>query len=168
MSQQTLELEQSMLTRRKFSKFLGLASACACATPEAFFASAVAQIAPEAPQRGSYLIRNGAVITCDPDLGTLARADILVRDGAIERVGPDISAPGFETIDASDMIVMPGMIDTHYHMWSALGRNYLADGFEYFPAKAATSAHYTPEDFYSSIMLAMAELANNGVTTVHN
>jgi len=30
--------------------------------------------------------------------------------------------------DASDMIVMPGFVDTHYHMWSTLGRNFTADG----------------------------------------
>lgn len=157
-----------MLNRRAFTRFLGLSGVCACAAPGGFMASAVAQSAPEAPSRGSFLIKYGAVITCDPAIGTLARADVLVRDGAIERVAPDISAPGVEIINAADMIVMPGMIDTHYHMWSALGRNYLADGFEYFPAKAATSALYTPDDFYNSIMLAMAELANNGVTTVHN
>ena len=34
------------------------------------------------------------------------------------------------------MIVMPGFVDTHYHMWSALGRNFIVDGgFDYFPAK---------------------------------
>jgi 5-methylthioadenosine/S-adenosylhomocysteine deaminase len=157
-----------MLTRRNFSRLSALSAASVLTARSPFVETAAAQSAPTAPSIGSYLIKNGATITCDPSLGTLPRADILVRRGTIERVAPDIDADGVEVIDASDMIVMPGLIDTHYHMWSALGRNYLADGFEYFPAKAATSALYTPEDFYNSIMLAMAELANNGVTTVHN
>ncbi|MDB5570748.1 MAG: amidohydrolase family protein [Hyphomicrobiales bacterium] len=158
-----------MLTRRSFSKLLGMGSVagCACAAPAGFIAEAVAQDAPGGGQ-GLYLIKNGAVVTADPKLGVLPRADVLVRNGVIAAVGENLSEPGAEIIDAADMIVMPGLIDTHYHMWSAIGRNYLADGFEYFPAKAATSPHYTPDDFYNSIMLAMAELATNGVTTVHN
>lgn len=160
-----------MLTRRSFSKLLGATSfaGCGCVASTGFLAEAVAQSPASPPGRGSYLIRNGAVITVDPRLGVLPRADVLVRNGVIEAVGENLSGANAETINAEEMIVMPGFIDTHYHMWSALGRNYLADGgFEYFPAKNATSALYTADDFYNSIMLAMAELANNGVTTVHN
>ena len=72
-------------------------------------------------QRGSYLIKGGAVITVDPALGTMPKADILVRDGVIVSVGATLSANDAEVIDASRMIVMPGMIDTHYHMWSTSG-----------------------------------------------
>src|ERR1700722_12969650 len=120
-------------------------------------------------QRGSYLIKGGAVITVDPAIGTLPKADVLVRDGVIVSVGPTLSANDAEVIDASRMIVMPGMVDTHYHMWSTLGRNFLSDnGFEYFPAKWATSGLYEVEDFYNSVSLGLAELANGGVTTVNN
>ena len=119
--------------------------------------------------RSTYLIKNGAVITVDPKLGTLPKADVLVRDGAIVRVGADLDADGAEIIDATDMIVMPGLIDSHYHMWSALGRNFISDdGFEYFPAKWATSELYDADDFYNSVILGLAELASGGVTTVHN
>jgi len=118
--------------------------------------------------RGDYLIKGGAVITVDAALGTFPEADVLVRDGAIERVGPDLPAGGAEIIDASDMIVMPGLIDSHYHMWSALGRNFVSDGgFSYFPAKWATGAHYEAEDYHNSVLLGLAELADGGVTTVH-
>ena len=93
--------------------------------------------------RGNYLIKNGAVITVDPALGVLPRADVHVRNGRIEAIGPDLAAAGAEMIDATDMIVMPGFVDTHYHMWSALGRNFVGDGFGYFPAKNATSKLFT-------------------------
>ena len=119
--------------------------------------------------RGNYLIKGGAVITVDPALGTFPTADVLVRNGAIAGVGPDLTAEGAEVIDASRMIVMPGLIDSHYHMWSTIGRNFLSDGgFEYYPAKWATAEHYGPKDFYNSVMLGLAELANGGITTVHN
>jgi len=96
--------------------------------------------------------------------GVLPRADVHVNNGRIEAVGPDLTAAGAEVIDAADMIVMPGFIDTHYHMWSALGRNFVGDGFGYFPAKNATSTHYQPVDFYNSVLLGLVELANAGVT----
>ena len=98
----------------------------------------------------------------------LPRADVHVRNGRIEAIGPDLAAAGAETIDATDMIVMPGFVDTHYHMWSALGRNFVGDGFGYFPAKNATSKLFTAEDFHASVLLGLVELANAGITTVHN
>jgi 5-methylthioadenosine/S-adenosylhomocysteine deaminase len=155
-----------MMNRRRFGQLLGataLTGLGAMAVSPAF-----AQGATPAVPRGHYLIKNGAVITVDPARPVLPRADVHVRDGRIEAIGPDLAAPGAETIDAADMIVMPGFVDTHYHMWSALGRNFVGDGFGYFPAKNATSKLYTPEDFYSSVMLGLVELANAGITTVHN
>jgi 5-methylthioadenosine/S-adenosylhomocysteine deaminase len=111
----------------------------------------------------TFLIRGGAVITVDPVIGTLPRADVLVRNGAVEAVGPDLTAADAQIIDATDMIVMPGLIDSHYHMWSTLGRNYLSDfGFEYFQAKWATSELYDADDFHNSVMLGLAELADGG------
>jgi len=119
--------------------------------------------------RGNYLIKDGAVITVDRAIGTLPKADVLVRDGRIDAVGENLQAPGVEVIDASGKIVMPGLIDSHYHMWSTIGRSFLADGgFEYFEAKWATSELYSAEDFYNSVLLGLAELAYGGVTTVHN
>jgi 5-methylthioadenosine/S-adenosylhomocysteine deaminase len=120
--------------------------------------------------RGGVLIKNGALITVDPALGVLPRADILVRDGRIDQISSAIPPPaGADVIDATEMIVMPGFVDTHYHMWSALGRNFIGDdGFGYFPAKAATSTLYSADDFYASVTLGLCELANAGVTTVHN
>jgi 5-methylthioadenosine/S-adenosylhomocysteine deaminase len=119
--------------------------------------------------RRDYLIKGGAVVTVDSNLGTFPQADVLVRDGTIMAVAPELTAKDVEIIDASRMIVMPGLIDSHYHMWSTVGRNFLSDGgFDYYPAKWATAEHYGPEDFYNSVMLGMAELADGGVTTVHN
>lgn len=119
-------------------------------------------------RRGHYLIKGGTLISVDPRIGTAANVDVEIKDGVIVAVGPKLRAWGAETIDASRMVVMPGFVETHYHMWSALGRNFVGDGFEYFPAKSATVAAYEPEDFYHSISLGLAELANAGITTVHN
>ncbi|MGH6926378.1 MAG: amidohydrolase family protein, partial [Propylenella sp.] len=126
-------------------------------------------MAGQARERGGTLIKGGAVITVDRGIGTLPKGDVLVRGGVIVDVGPEIDALGAETIDASNMIVMPGLVDSHYHMWSTIGRNFLSDsGFDYFPAKWATAALYDAEDFYNSVSLGLAELAMGGVTTVNN
>jgi cytosine/adenosine deaminase-related metal-dependent hydrolase len=122
----------------------------------------------QAPARRQYLIRGGTIVSADASIGTVPRGDVLVDDGIIERIDTDVVAPDAETIDATDMIVMPGLVDSHFHMWSSLGRNFIADDYGYFPAKWATSAHYTPDDFYNSVLLGLVEAANAGITTVHN
>jgi cytosine/adenosine deaminase-related metal-dependent hydrolase len=124
--------------------------------------------AGEGSMGADYLIRDGAVVSVDPAVGTVRGGSVHVRGGAIVDVGVSVDAPDAEVIDASGMIVMPGLIDSHHHMWSALGRNFLSDGFEYYPAKWATSAAYEPEDFYNSVTLALAECIRAGITTVHN
>jgi 5-methylthioadenosine/S-adenosylhomocysteine deaminase len=156
-----------MLNRRRFAKLLSATALSGLAAPALIKPSFGQAAAPRLQPRGNYLIKNGAVITVDA-AGVFPRADVHVRDGRIEAVGPDLAAAGAEVIDANDMIVMPGFIDTHYHMWSALGRNFIGDGFGYFPAKNATSKLFTAEDFYASVMLGLVELANGGITTVHN
>src|SRR5947207_1239000 len=60
------------------------------------------------------LIKNGRVI--DPASRTDRVADVLIVDGKIAGVGPDLSSPGAEVFDATDLIVAPGFIDMHVHL----------------------------------------------------
>jgi len=157
-----------MLTRRIFSALLGATAMTGLAAPAQVRRSFAQGSAPTVA-RGNYLIKYGAVITVDPALGVLTRGDVHVNNGRIEAIGPDLTAAGAEIIDATDMIVMPGFVETHHHMWSSIGRNFTGDaGFGYFPAKAATSKLYEPVDFYRSVTLGLVECANAGITTVHN
>jgi hypothetical protein len=55
--------------------------------PLGLAARAIAQSAAAPRPRGPYLIKNGAVVTVDEALGTLQRADVLVRDGRIAGIG---------------------------------------------------------------------------------
>jgi hypothetical protein len=74
------------------------------------------------------LIKNGTIITVDPAIGDLAKGDLLVEDGRIAQVAPQIDAGAdAEVIDASDRLVLPGMVDTHRHTWQALFRNIGSD-----------------------------------------
>src|SRR5947199_8818282 len=63
----------------------------------------------------SIVIRNGRVI--DPASNTDALADVLIVDGRITAVGPNLAAPGgAETFNAGGLIVAPGFIDMHVHL----------------------------------------------------
>ena len=73
------------------------------------------------------LIKGGTVISVDPAVGDFETGDVLIEDGAIAAVGPNIDAGDAEVIDATDRIVLPGLIDTHRHTWQALFRNIASD-----------------------------------------
>ena len=62
----------------------------------------------------AILIRNGRVI--DPSSNTDRVADVLIVDRTIAQVAPNLSSPGAEIFDATDMIVAPGFIDMHVHL----------------------------------------------------
>jgi 5-methylthioadenosine/S-adenosylhomocysteine deaminase len=68
------------------------------------------------------LIKGGVIITMDPAVSNLAIGDLLVEGDRIVAVGANIQADGAEVIDASESIVMPGLIDAHHHMWLGVVR----------------------------------------------
>src|SRR5262245_34602081 len=85
---------------------------------------AAAQTAPP-PDTGRpgrrYLIKGGAVMSMDSQVGDFAQADVLVNGNRIQAIGPNLSAGNAAIIDATGKIVMPGFIDTHHHQaWTAI------------------------------------------------
>jgi 5-methylthioadenosine/S-adenosylhomocysteine deaminase len=83
-----------------------------------------ADLAPGRP----IVFRNGTVLTMDAAHHLLTGADVLVTGDSIAAVGPALAVPdGTAEIDASDGVLMPGMIDTHRHMWQTAMRGYGAD-----------------------------------------
>jgi 5-methylthioadenosine/S-adenosylhomocysteine deaminase len=130
--------------------------------------NANAQSAARPPRGRNYVIRGGYIITMDRTAGDIPVGDIHVRNGAIVAIAPSISAPGAEVINARNMIVMPGFIETHSHSWNALLRNMRRPGVDYFPLKEAFGKHHTPTDYYRANRLFMADALNAGITTVIN
>ncbi|MBT5031519.1 MAG: amidohydrolase family protein, partial [Proteobacteria bacterium] len=115
------------------------------------------------------LFKNGLVITMDDRHTLLPYSDVLVVDGAIKGVGPNLSAPAdAEIIDATNGIVMPGMIDTHRHMWQTAMRAYGADWTisQYFVWYYLNHGKlFRPQDVYAGNLLAALEGIESGVTT---
>jgi len=123
------------------------------------------------PARGEFIVRGGHVLTMDATLGDLPTGDVHVRDGAIVAVGASIDAPGAQAIDARDMIVLPGFVDTHWHLWcTALRLIVRADDPNegYFPTTIRVGRHVRPQDSYIGVRLGVAEGLLSGITTVHD
>jgi len=115
------------------------------------------------------VFRNGIVITMDNQHRVLKNSDVLVVDGVIKEIGPNLSAPeGALSIDATGGIIMPGMIDTHRHMWQTAMRGYGADWSlsQYFVwYYLQHGKDFRPEDIYSGNLLSEIEAIDAGVTT---
>ena len=122
------------------------------------------------PARDHLVIRDGYVITMDPVVGDLPQTDVLVRDGEILAVGKGLSAEGAYEISARGMIVLPGFVDTHWHLWNSFMRGLIGNrpGRDYFTVKRGLAPFYKPLDFYRAARLALAEAVNSGLTTIHN
>jgi len=83
---------------------------------------------PAAAPGQPIVFRNGIIVTMDSADTVLREADLLVVDGKIAAVGHNLTAPDdAHVVDASGGILMPGMIDTHRHMWQSVMRGYGAD-----------------------------------------
>jgi cytosine/adenosine deaminase-related metal-dependent hydrolase len=122
------------------------------------------------PARGHVVIRNAYVMTMEPGQADLANGDVHVDNGVIVEIGNDLAAPGAEVIDGRGFIVMPGLIDTHWHMWTTLLRNMSGDdrAHGYFPMTTALGKVFTPRDMYTGTLLSAAEALHSGTTTVNN
>jgi cytosine/adenosine deaminase-related metal-dependent hydrolase len=121
-----------------------------------------------APER-AVLIKGGSIISMDTDLGEMESADILIRDGVIVEVANSIDAQDSEVIDASGMIVTPGFVDTHRHLWEGIIRNALPDGTlkDYFETvNHRFGPAYEAEDVYAATLVSALGALNAGVTTV--
>ena len=115
------------------------------------------------------LIRCGWLVTMDDGLGTLKGADILVAGDAVEAVGQRLDLPHDEMIDASDMIVMPGLINMHLHTFQAgfraVGSEWLGpDYFRNFYGNAAV--RFGSEDNYLGTLFGALNQLDQGVTTL--
>ena len=117
------------------------------------------------------LIRNGYVLTMDAALGDIAGGDVHVRDGAVAAVGRGLQAPaGAEILDGTGMLVLPGLVETHWHLWTTLLRSLAGDKQEhgYFPTSRTVGTFYTADDMYAAGRLAAAEAVHSGITFLHD
>lgn len=127
-------------------------------------------VAAQAARDSEILLSGGDVLTMAPGSALLRQHDVLVRGGMVQAIAPRVDRPAADRIDVSGRIVMPGLVETHWHMWTTLLRN-LADnraGRGYFDVTGKASAAFRPEDMRLATMLAAAEAIDHGITTVND
>ncbi|RSM37501.1 amidohydrolase [Amycolatopsis balhimycina DSM 5908] len=121
------------------------------------------------PTDGPVVLRGGTVLTLDDARRVLVGEDVLVEGGRITAIGPALEAPpGTTEIDATGGIVLPGMIDTHRHLWQTAMRGYGADWTltQYFVwYYLEWGKVFRPEDIYAGNLLGALEALEAGVTT---
>jgi 5-methylthioadenosine/S-adenosylhomocysteine deaminase len=121
---------------------------------------------------GRLLLKDGCVLSLDPEVGNFHQADVLIEGTQIAAVGPNLSVEGAEVIDASNTIVMPGFIDTHRHLWEGILRNIGVDvplegDVSYLAFVLNTLAPaYRAEDVYIGNLVSTLGAINAGITTI--
>ena len=124
------------------------------------------------PHAGRRLIKGGTIISFDPATGDLQTGDVLVGGDKILQIAPSIPAEEAEVIDATGMIVMPGFVDSHRHIWEGLLRNIGTD----VPLEGRTSyisfvlhklaPAFRPEDAYVGNLISALGAIDAGITTL--
>ncbi len=120
----------------------------------------------------TLLIHNAeAVATFDDARTELRQASVFIRDNLIEAIGPaaDLPQTADEVIDARGHVVIPGLINTHHHMYQSLTRAIPsvqnAELFGWLKGLYPIWAGLTPDMVQVSTQVAMAELLLSGCTT---
>lgn len=116
-----------------------------------------------------YVITGAQVVSMDPSVGDFPVGDVHIRDGRIVAVGPDLKVRA-PKVDGGGMIAMPGLVDTHWHMWTSLYRamSSSSPATAYFAPNIANGVRCLPSDLYQGARLGLVDALNTGITTVHD
>lgn len=154
------------ISRKQFLQLSAGVAAAAVATGT----GAAPAIAAGGPPRKT-LIKNADLLTMDKALGEVTGADVLIDNGKIAAIGKGLSAGDAEVIDATDMILMPGMIDGHRHVWEGFEAGHLvktnpADYATYQTSKKKVMVCLTAEDHQFAGYIGGLQAIDSGVTTL--
>jgi cytosine/adenosine deaminase-related metal-dependent hydrolase len=116
------------------------------------------------------LIRNGQVYDHDGDVHKPKVADVLIEGADIAAVGPNLAADGAEVIDARDRLIVPGLINAHYHSHDTLCRGM----FEELPLEMwllytlPMGANRSREELRARTLVGALESIRCGITCVQD
>ena len=120
----------------------------------------------------TLLIRKATLLATMDDADTrIAGGGVYVEGNVVRQVGPSDQLPATadQVVDARDMIIMPGMVNTHHHFYQTLTRNLPAaqdaNLFTWLKTLYPIWANLTPEAIAVSTKIAVAELMLSGCTT---
>jgi 8-oxoguanine deaminase len=120
----------------------------------------------------TLLVKNASLlVTMNDDRRRIPDGGMFVRDNVIEQVGPTAELPAVadRVIDAGGMIVLPGLVNTHHHLYQTLTRAVPAAQdvplFKWLKTLYPIWAGLTSEAVYTSALVGLAELMLSGCTT---
>lgn len=120
----------------------------------------------------SLLVKNATVLaTMDGERREISGGGLFARDGWIEQVGrtADLPSEADEVVDLEGHVVLPGLVNTHHHLYQTLTRAIPAAQdaglFDWLTTLYPIWARMTPEHIRVSTTLGLAELALSGCTT---
>jgi 5-methylthioadenosine/S-adenosylhomocysteine deaminase len=122
--------------------------------------------------RGRVLLKGGVVLTLDRDVGDFVQADVLIDDGKIAAVRPNIEASAETTavVDATGHILIPGFVDTHSHSYQGILRGIMPNGTldpDYNrDVQAKLTPAFRPDDVYAGVLITALGLIDMGTTTI--
>ena len=111
------------------------------------------------------------MLSLDPKVGDFASGDVLIEDGKIREVRPniDVSADA-AVVDASNRILIPGFVDTHSHSYQGLLRSSLANGLvdpDYNrDVQNKLTPAYTPDEVYAGVLITALGFIDMGTTAI--
>ncbi|MDT0647599.1 amidohydrolase family protein [Zunongwangia sp. F260] len=156
--------------RRDFLKKAGAFSAAGF-LPSEILAFTDGSINDAASKITNFVIKNAQVLSMDDDIGDFKRASVVVENGIIKSVSEDFTNNSdFEIIDGEGAILLPGLIDNHWHLWTSLLRSMAGDtkAEGYFPMTERYSKLYSPRDMKLAAKYAAAEAINGGITCLND
>jgi 5-methylthioadenosine/S-adenosylhomocysteine deaminase len=118
------------------------------------------------------LIRGATLLTMDARLGDFEQGDLLVEGSRIAAVGARIEADpdGTEVVDASGMIVLPGFVNAHVHLWEiplrGLGGDWISSRDYHGNVHRNLATRYEADDVHVANLIGSLNQINGGTTTV--
>jgi 5-methylthioadenosine/S-adenosylhomocysteine deaminase len=116
------------------------------------------------------LIKNARIVSMDVQIGDLSSGDVLIDDDVIVAVGVDLECPaGTEIIDATDKILIPGLVNAHLHTWQTVLRGIAVDWTmsDYMKGiHAGLATIFSPEDIHISTLVGALNQIDCGTTTL--
>lgn len=119
---------------------------------------------------GTLLLRGCGYLYADRGAGPEISlgVDLLIRDNTVAAIGPDLEVSGIDrVIDASNWVVVPGLVNTHHHLSQQLTRTEAFDCglVDWLSTLYPVWRHVTADDAYLSALIGLAELVLSGCTT---
>ena len=124
------------------------------------------------PNTRRILLKGGTIISMDPTVGDFAQGDVLIEGKKISAIGRNVDAAGQDAnaivVDATDSILIPGLIDCHRHAWEGQIRGIIPNSATIGEYMGAThrgfAPHYRADDMYVGNFITALGCIDAGIT----